>query len=251
MYSDKCLFSGRSLRALLYAIALPVTLGVCSVSRASMIDLGASASQSVQILALPAKTFEIQLGGGNNQPPSDTFITGTAILDIGGNIFSGFYRLSTDPLHQLQMVNTVAGGTIDQYSFLAGHNILNFVFAPTLGFNTPYLVGDFILGWATQQVPGNSGNLHPSILLFGTMGSPTSGSLANQVPPGGLSQFVLDVGGNQRLLDLTPGNSFSGMSLQNGAIAIVPEPSTVLVSLAVCGLALAAERRASRKSNVR
>lgn len=194
-----------------------------SKSTASII-LGASANNSVQIKALnQAKitVWEIQLGGGSNQPPSHTHITGQASTEVGGTTYAGYYRLSTEPTAQLQMKRKAAGTKPgvdkDEYSFLTGHDLLTFEFAPTSTFANPWLTGPITIVSATQQVPSeDNGDEHPPISLSGKISAPTGGSLAQSFGSGD-SQLSLNVGGNQRLAELQLGNTLSGMHLDKGS----------------------------------
>lgn len=223
-----------------------------SISFAETITLKASASSSVQIRAFSSggKTrYEIQLGGGNDQPPHDTVLTGKASILIGEKTYSGYYSISTAPAAQLRMIKTTAGtkpGTYDVYSFLGRYDVLAFKFAPTDSFRDPWLTGAITMVSATQQVPSqngggqngngqngdgqngqtgngqNKGN-YPPVLLAGSMTAPTGGSLAGSFGRGEI-QLMLNVGGNQRLLDLTPQNTHSGMSLESGTLTVRYEP---------------------------
>jgi len=198
---------------------------------AERIKLEASPSNSVQIKALNqqgATVWEIQLGGGSNQPPSDTWLTGQASTAIDGKKYSGYFRLSTDPKRQLQMKIKTAGKERDEWSFLPGYDVLNFEFAPTSSFTNPWLAGQLTVVTATQQVPGQNSNnqqgstqnndkTHPPILLSGKTSTPTGGSLAKLFEDGE-SRLTLHVGGNQRLSVLTKGNTLSGMNLESGSL---------------------------------
>jgi hypothetical protein len=195
------------------------------VSQGDSITLHASLSNTVQILALSTQgRYEIQLGGGNDQPAHDTFISGTAALLIGASSQNVFYKLSTDPMKQLEIQNTTKGGVKDTYGFVSGFDVLNFTFSSDAGFLNPLLIGAINHISATQNVPLN-GNDHPGIFLSGNFGAPTGGSLASKYAAG-TSNLVLNVGGNQRLIDLTPGNSFSGMNLNNGSVNLPPSVGT-------------------------
>jgi hypothetical protein len=188
------------------------------------IILAASPVNSVQIKAIPqgrATVLEIQLGGGSNQPPSNTHITGQASTVVGEITYSGYYRLSTEPAAQLHMKIKASGKKPrvdrDEYSFLTGHDVLKFEFAPTTTFVNPWLTGQITLASATQQLPGeDNGDEHPPILLTGTVSTPTGGSLASDFGSGD-SLLTLNVGGNQRLAPLELGNTLSGMNLDKGS----------------------------------
>lgn len=205
--------------------------GVSCLSFAGTITLQASANNSIQIQALKGtggKTlWEVQFGGGSDQPPHNTVITGKASTEIGGKTCSGYYRLSTAPHGQLRMLSKSKGtkpGAEDAYTFLAGHHVLEFKFAATLTFNDPWLVAEITNASATQQVPSQgNGDQHPPILLIGSMSAPTAGSLAGSFGRGD-SKLMLNIGGNQRLLDLKPTNSHSGMSLKSGTL-VIPDVS--------------------------
>jgi len=215
-------------------------LCVSNLASAATITLGQSPASSVQIQALNISgqtVYEIQLGGGSNQPPSNTFVTGAASTTIGSTTYNGFYRLSTTPSLQLRMVNTVVGvanGADDEYDFLTGRDTLKLEFAQTTTFASPWLVADIINVYATQDVPPN-GNQHPPIYLFGNMGAPSGGSLASSFAGGG-SQIRINIGGNQRLLDLTPPNSYSGLRIEDGIIEdAVPVPAAVWLLASALG----------------
>jgi len=198
---------------------------------AERIILKASARNSVQIKALDKQgttVWELQLGGGSNQPPSETSLTGQASTVIDGKEYSGYFRLSTDSKHQLQMKLRTAGKAHDEYSFLAGFDLLSFEFAPTSSFTNPWLAGQLTVSTATQQMPSqnnrnqqgsseDNGSNHPPILLAGKASAPTGGSLA-KLFEGGESRLTLHVGGNQRLSALTKGNTLSGMNLESGSL---------------------------------
>jgi hypothetical protein len=188
------------------------------------IVLGKSANNSVQVKAISQAgkmVWEIQLGGGSNQPPSNTNITGPAFIVLGGTKYSGHYRLSTNPATQLRMkiktIGKTPGVDNDVYNFVAGHAVLNFEFAPTSSFANPWLTGQIANVSATQLVLNeDNGNEHPPILITGKIGVPTGGSLATFFA-GGSSMLVLDVGGNQMLSKLQAGNTLSGMKLKEGS----------------------------------
>lgn len=229
-------------------------LGMSSISSAETITLKATATNTVQIKAFNSggkTTYEIQLGGGNDQPPHDTVLTGKASVVIGAKTYSGYYSLSTAPAAQLRMISTAAGtpaGKHDVYSFVAGHAVLAFKFAPTDSLRDPWLIAEVTSVSATQQVPsqnngndkngnggagkgqngngqngdgdngnGQGGNEHPPIAITGSMTAAMGGSLAASFAKADI-QLTLKVGGNQRLLDLTPQNTHSGMSLQSGTL---------------------------------
>lgn len=214
---------------------LSLILGMNSLGFAGTITLQASASNTVQIKAFKGKEgttgWEIQLGGGSDQPPRNTLITGKASMVIGGKTYSGYYRLSTATDAQLRLnskTKATKSGTEDGYTFLAGHNVLEFKFAATLTFNDPWLVAEITNASATQQVPSQgNGDQHPPILLVGSITAPTAGSLAGSFGRGD-NKLTLSMGGNQRLLDLKPTNSYSGMSLKSGSLTMqdVPERTT-------------------------
>jgi hypothetical protein len=209
---------------------LLLIVGMTSISLAGTITLQAAASNSTQIKAIAGPqgklVWEIQLGGGADQPPHDTMITGKATAVIGGKAYSGYYRLSTASDAQLRMINKTKGakpGMEDVYTFLDRHNVLEFKFAAALSFNDPWLTARISNAYATQQVPSQeNGDQHPPIVLFGSMTAP-AGSLAGSFSSCD-SKLVLNVGGNQRLLDLKPTNSYSGMNLKTGAMT-VPDKS--------------------------
>jgi hypothetical protein len=228
--------------------------GMSSMSFAETISLKATAINSVQTQAFKSggKTvYEIQLGGGSDQPPHDTMLSGKASVVIGEKTYSGYYRLSTVPAAQLRMINTTAGtrpGTSDRYRFVAGHAVLALQFAATESFRDPWLTGTIAIVSATQQVPdprakreggdgqngngqngngqagdgqnGGKGNEYPPILLAGWMTGPLGGSLGASDLAGGDIQLTLKVGGNQRLIDLAPKNTHSGMSLGSGTLTL-------------------------------
>lgn len=186
--------------------------------------LEATPTNSIQIKAVKqtqTTVFEIQLGGGSNQPPSDTQVTGKAATTVGGIKYSGYYRLSTEPKAQLRMKVKAAGKKPgvdkDEYIFLPGHDVLKFEFAPTSTFANAWLTGQITNVSATQQVPSqDNGNEHPPILLSGKSSAPTGGSLAKDFGSGN-SLLTLNVGGNQRLADLQSGDTLSGMKVQKGS----------------------------------
>jgi hypothetical protein len=233
--------------------------GMSSMSFAETITLKATAVNSVQIQAFKSgeKTVhEIQLGGGSDQPPHDTMLTGKASVVIGEKTYVGDYRLSTAPAAQLRMINATAGtrpGTSDRYRFVAGHAVLAFQFAATDSFRDPWLTGTITIVSATQQVPGpnakrqdrdgqkngdgqngngqagdgqngDNGNEHPPILLAGSITGPLGGSLGASHYASSDIQLMLRVGGNQRLLDLTARNTHSGMSLGSGMLTARFDP---------------------------
>ena len=215
---------------------------------AEPIMLGSSAGNSVQIKALKRRgktVFEIQLGGGSNQPPANTRITGKASAVFGRKKYSGYYRLSTGPARQLQMKLKTADNGNDMYSFITGYDVLSFEFAPTSSFTNSWLTGQITNVSATQRAASNgnqnngnqnngnqnngnknngnknngnknNGNQHPPISLIGKISAPRGGSLARLFGSGRI-RLVLNIGGNQRLSVVTPGNSLSGMKLEHGS----------------------------------
>jgi hypothetical protein len=227
-------------------------LFAASSSFAETIALTASASNSVQIKALNSggKTvYEIQLGGGNDQPPHDTVLTGKASVVIGDRTYSGYYSLATAPTAQLRMMNTAGAqpGKGDVYSFVSGYDVLAFKFAATDSFRNPWLTATISNLSATQQLPGQkgkgngqaakgqtgdgnngdgqngqAGDNHPPIVLAGALTAPM-GPLAGSFTKGEV-QLTLRVGGNQRLLELTPKNTHSGMSLESGTLTVRYDP---------------------------
>ena len=221
------------------AVSLAVSVCPVNVGLASPITLGASLDGSVQIKALAASLWEIQLGGCWNQGlPASTKcqITGAANAVIGGTSYSGFYSLSTLLLNQLQMRTTALGsrpGDSDRYAFVSpNHDKLTFKFGSDLSFANPWLNATITNVSATQKVPctncaQNDPLLYPSLFILGNIGVPT-GTLASFFP-GGADELTLDLGGNQRISDLKPPNSYSGMKLQGGTITPVPEPSALLL----------------------
>jgi hypothetical protein len=202
----------------------PVSDGQSGSKPSETILLDASAEDSIQIKAFKkegAVVWEIQLGEGSNEPPANTKITGKASTVIDGAMHTGYYRLSTEPTAQLRMRLKSAGKAPsvgkDEYVFVSGHDALKFEFAPTSSFATPWLTGSITNVAATQQVPSeDNGNQHPPIVLTGTIGAPTGGSLAATIG-GGSSQLALNVGGNQGLSKLEAGNTHSGMRLEKGS----------------------------------
>lgn len=223
---------------------------VSNISFAETIQLQTSARNGVQIKAFSSggKTvYEIQIGGGNDQPPHDTVLTGKASLVIGEKTYSGYYSLATAPATQLRMVKTTAATKSepsDVYNFVAGHAVLAFKFAPTDSFKDLWLTGAITTVSATQQVPsqkggsqngngqngdgqngqtgdGKNGGNYPPVVLTGSMTAPTGGLLASSIG-GGEIQLSLNVGGNQRLYDLTPQNTHSGMTLESGTLTVRP-----------------------------
>ncbi len=188
-----------------------------------LILLEETPTNSIQIKALKqgqATVFEIQLGGGSNQPPSNTQVTGKATATVGEKKYAGYFRLATEAKMQLRMKLVAAGKKPgvdkDQYSFLFGYDVLKFEFASTSTFANPWLTGQITNVTATQQVPNqDNGNEHPPVLLSGKISAPTGGSLAKEFGSGD-TLLTLNVGGNQRLADLELGNTLSGMKLQQG-----------------------------------
>ncbi len=210
------------------------------------IKLGGTEVNSVQIKAVKGpdlKTaWEIQLGGGSNQPPANTRLTGRASIIVDGKTLSGYFTLATEPAAQLRMIH-MASGQKDTYEFLPGRKTLKFFLAENSSLKDPWVTAEITCTRAYQDAikknnrkhPGadqanqnhqinhdnqdnqNNQDSHAPIVLIGSLGKQTGGSLANRFAQG-VIKLTLNVGGNQRLYDADLGNTHSGMKLQEGEI---------------------------------
>ena len=143
------------------SLSVLLALGFVGSCFGETVELGATPVNTVQIKALKirqSRMFEIQLGGGSNQPPANTRLLGKASMVVGNDTYAGHYRISTDPTRQLRMALRSTDREKDEYRFMSGYDVLYFEFAPTVSFARPWLTGKITSISATQPRKKGTGN---------------------------------------------------------------------------------------------